>query len=861
MRCRTDHRNLTPGEKQRFVAAFHHVKAQGVVDAFAEEHDAHFDHGHRNSSFLPWHREFLRRFEAALQTYDERVMLCYWNSSEDQSTSSALWDMSFLGQFDAAWGLGRSLGAGGWVPGAGAVDGALGQTTYSGFWPDLERNVHNGPHGWVGGRMASSRSPHDPVFFLHHCYIDMLWAQWQLRNPGAAFEASAGAPGLNDQMHPWSTTPADVLDHRQINVYSYPAGYTPDAPRVEPPPAMPPSVTFAAVPEDLTFHRPAVFTIDSCETLTFDVADPVVDSGPAGASFERVEPSYAVDPHVDPVGRIWIAFSGTTAGDHVTGHVDVTCPQTGEAWVVPIVADVIPKPRAAIAMVLDQSNSMNEESGIQPGVKRSDVLRFSAPPALNVLDEDHAVMVISFDHDPHLTRGLTPTDGTGRLQLSGTIGDYAPNPEGWTAIGQAVRFAHDQLAPVTGYDVKAMIVLTDGKETHGPHDRLSLPEIMDQINEHVFAIGLGTAQALEPATLDALCRQTGNYMRITGELDSDAVFRLAKYYQQIAAGATNQQIVLDPEGTVHAGQIVRIPFWLAETDVTARAVLLTDNPHAVIFGLETPGGNVLGPTTPNPMAEFRVGGGFQMHRASLPLPIDSEEAHAGLWHALITIGRKGQSVAVTHMSSAASWGSARYCLQVQAYSDLAMHVTLDQSGNEPGAMVFLNARLEEYGVPLLSPAHVVAEIEAPNGTVSTVSLTPAGPGTYELSMQAVQMGLYQFRVVAQGTTSRGRRYTREAGRTAATWRGGDQPPTPPRDPGAKLCEAIHCLMKQEGVVNWLRRNKIDPEEVARCLDRFCGRPELRSGGVPEELTKLLRSLLTSGQGVQEFLRRHEEHPG
>ena len=77
MRCRTDYRNLTPGEKTRFVAALYHVKGQGVVDSFAQEHLAHFNHGHRNSSFLPWHREFIRRFEAALQSYDERVMLCY----------------------------------------------------------------------------------------------------------------------------------------------------------------------------------------------------------------------------------------------------------------------------------------------------------------------------------------------------------------------------------------------------------------------------------------------------------------------------------------------------------------------------------------------------------------------------------------------------------------------------------------------------------------------------------------------------------------------------------------------------------------------------------------------------------------
>ena len=42
---------------------------------------------------------------------------------------------------------------------------------------------------------------------------------------------------------------------------------------------------------------------------------------------------------------------------------------------------------------------MNFDSGIAPGVPRSAVLRFSAPPCIDVLDDNHAVMVISFDQD------------------------------------------------------------------------------------------------------------------------------------------------------------------------------------------------------------------------------------------------------------------------------------------------------------------------------------------------------------------------------------------------------------------------------------------------------------------------------
>ncbi|WP_438030315.1 tyrosinase family protein [Sorangium sp. So ce233] len=92
---------------------------------------------------------------------------------------------------------------------------------------------HNRVHVWVGGSMAPGTSPDDPIFFLHHCNIDRLWALWQFRHPGQNYPLIVpriGSPGnrphgLNDPMPPWTAgadlkRPIDVLNHTALG-YTY----------------------------------------------------------------------------------------------------------------------------------------------------------------------------------------------------------------------------------------------------------------------------------------------------------------------------------------------------------------------------------------------------------------------------------------------------------------------------------------------------------------------------------------------------------------------------------------------------------------------------------------------------------------
>ena len=45
MRCRKNYRDLTTVERDRLIQALYHVKAAGIVDQYASEHETHFSHG------------------------------------------------------------------------------------------------------------------------------------------------------------------------------------------------------------------------------------------------------------------------------------------------------------------------------------------------------------------------------------------------------------------------------------------------------------------------------------------------------------------------------------------------------------------------------------------------------------------------------------------------------------------------------------------------------------------------------------------------------------------------------------------------------------------------------------------------
>lgn len=923
---RRDIAKVSPEERQRFRDALLQLDLAALYPGGPSKWDIQdaihqATHVHNGPAFLPWHRELCNRLEAMLREVDPELSLHYWdwttdprNAPDGSGGTVDLFTNAFMGS--AAGAIGGPLAALGAItrnvgPGAPGVppdatiintgNGAPLNDQYRQFRERLEgehgSQIYPGfnVHGYIGGTIGAPHTAfEDPFVFLLHANVDRIFAMWQVA-PGFAWRldpdqvyglegTSTGKTGIATAMEPWAGIDtalrpwAPPENQQYVKTSKHPTVVRPPCYDTLPltvelvTPATPGApITFNAIPEGATAVRAAVFSYFSCRILHFEVT-----AGP-GAAFALLQatPVEAVpDDTFAGEARVWISFAGTTAGTTASGSVTIRCQETGQQWTIPITADVVRWPTVASVMVLDKSGSMDWDSGV-PNHKRIDVLKAGAPTFVEMLRDNDAVGVVSFDQDaypvaPVAVAGV-PVVGGGRLAAKTAINNHASSG-GATAIGDGVELAHNTLLPVAGFDHKAMIVFTDGHET----DAKYIADVAGFINERVFAIGLGTAEQLNPAALDALVKGTGGYLLMTDDLGPDDLLRLHKYYLQILAGVTNAAVVVDPEGAELPGQVHRIPFQLAEADFRGDVVLLSPAPWAFDFALETPDGTIIAEADAAAIPGIQFIGGEQVHyyRMTLPLPVGGG-AHEGTWHALLRVGdgnfkeylstlRRGQDRRVLQRAIA---HGVPYIVNVHAHTNLRLHADVQQGSLAPGATVTLRARLTEYDQPLFGTAGVVVRMERPDGTGATLPLPQIGAGIFEASFAADQAGIYRLLFRANGETLRGRPFTREEFRTAAVWRGGDRPaPTSQGDPRVRdeqLCQLLECLVRDEVLGRFLARHEIDPKLVERCLRRFCAARRgttTETGVMPQGTTEPLRDLgtLLDQPGARDLVSRLSE---
>ncbi|MET9497136.1 tyrosinase family protein [Streptomyces sp. NPDC006552] len=279
---------LTKTEKKRFVDAVLAVKRTGRYDDFVRTHiDFYTADGegglrvaHMTPSFFPWHRKFLLDFETALRRVDPSVTVPYWDWTVDRTPGASLWDADFLGgngrrsdhqvttgpfaSAHGAWPVKVSVTDGDFLtrdfgrpqdpvqlPDEEELAGAMRESVYdappynslvpAGFrnklegWPsrrgDRTWYNHNRVHRWVSGHMLGAGSVNDPVFWLHHAFVDLCWSRWRERHPDAVPYLPARPLGIGDSqrrrvlaadetMPPWDIPVSAMLDHHALYQYA-----------------------------------------------------------------------------------------------------------------------------------------------------------------------------------------------------------------------------------------------------------------------------------------------------------------------------------------------------------------------------------------------------------------------------------------------------------------------------------------------------------------------------------------------------------------------------------------------------------------------------------------------------------------
>ncbi len=818
MRCRLDFMDLATDSAalDRLADGLNHLWSIGVIQAAAQQHSVNFENGiHWAPQFLAWHRWFLLDVEDQLRAFDSRITLPYWDwtRADSQDLDVEPWKSFFGGRNNTGgrfdhWSYTRAPSPGGTLATMSDVLGALAEPTYQAFRQLECGAIHVGAHTWTGSpghTMAGGDSPLDPLFFLHHGNIDRLWAIWQRHHAGATqYEVGANAcdraPTVaeGDPMI-GGATPGSMLDHEALG-YRFPrdsaleaaaAGVAGLAGLLSGDPvsiALETSqVRWTDVAEGETTARAALFRVTGCEPLTFEIT-----SGP-GAPFAL----YAPGPYPFPVPgsqptdefRLWLLYTAGTAGAGATDSVTVVARDaTGavvDSWVIPLEGNAVPRPTAAVALVLDESGSMLQDAG--NGRIRIDVLRDAATTLVDDLYDDNGVALVAFSDTAQRLRDLAvagPLTSSTRGDARGDIAVHGPAssaPLTSIAAGLQEAAATYAASPLTaGFDVNATVVFTDGFETRAPW----LADVGPLLTERVYAVGIADADNVSNATLADIASGSNGFMLVSGALAQDDEFLLEKFFLQVLVGLTNQQMVRDPSGQTVPGVVERIPFHLSEADTTFDAVVLCDAPQLVRVALEAPDGTVILPEE-LPTGSVRLGHRLHGLRLTLPVVADGTGHHAGRWHLLVTPGvsdripSKGQpalTAATDRAAAVRGKRGMRYEALVHARSGLRMDVSVDVDGTRPGSTAWLRARLTEYGRPLPRSAAVRAEVTDPAGGVTTVSLRHDGQGTYSAPLRLVGSGAHRFRFFGRGMTVRGSVFERE--HLASVVIGADRPRPP-----------------------------------------------------------------------------------
>jgi hypothetical protein len=649
-----------------------------------------------------------------------------------------------------------------------------------------------------------------------------------------------------------------------------------------------PHLAFTDVPQG-----PMGMIRESALSITLEVVAPTAavtleyaaGGAPAHPQLLSANTSVTVGPTAPngiAAARFWVIYrTGTAPSAIPTQTLTIQNPASGDTWQVTVDANTVGRRTTATVLVLDRSGSMSDDRGdSQP---KHVALQQAANVFVDLMLAGDGVGVVRYNQDaqaqqPVLALGDGGLSDSNRSATHDVINGPALDPQGGTSIGDGIFEGRALLDVAAPFDGKALVVLTDGIENQPRW----ISDVAGQINEDTYALGLGQPSNISVPALQTISGNNGGFLLVTGAITGDNRFMLQKYFLQILAGVSNAEVVLDPDGVLTGEAVHRIPFQVSDADSGLDVILLTPQPLAVDFRLQTPNGLLIEPwrARSEPAMRFETGQGVSYFRIALPAQLRPHRFdHEGTWHAILTIGRprlepdrdneEGVDLLVlrgrrqaqqrrvpsrrlfederafavvaehsaeptfsapTAIDRTAARRALPYSLVVHAYSNVSLRAQAYQRSYEPGAEVVVSTTLHQSGVPATQDSYVFADLTTPDGATRTLELAPDDAEGFSATFVTGSPGVYRIRVRARGRTRRGVPFVRERTLTAAVWRGGDTAGSPgggvPGGQDHAVCRLLCCLAEPGKLISReleerLRRIGIDLEAARNCFAHNC----------------------------------------
>src|SRR5262245_55714766 len=182
---------------------------------------------------------------------------------------------------------------------------------------------------------------------------------------------------------------------------------------------------------------------------------------------------------------------------------------------------------------MDRSGSMAEDRG--DGQSKHASLQQAASIFVDVMLEGDGVGLVRFNQDAQVLEPIVQLGSGGladnnRNNTKDIINGNGLDPNGETSIGDGIFEGRNILnSAATPFDVKALVVLTDGME-NSPR---FISDVAADINEYTYAVGLGQPRNISVSALQTISGNNGGYLLVTGAITADNRFLLQKYFLQI----------------------------------------------------------------------------------------------------------------------------------------------------------------------------------------------------------------------------------------------------------------------------------------------------------------------------------------